>query len=73
MIQIEHLRKHFGNIVILDDVNLSIERGEVLSIIGQSGHGKSLILKHIIGLMFPDGGQIRFEDEVISSPTVGSS
>lgn len=69
LLKIEHLRKHFGNIPVLEDINLSLEKGNVLSIIGQSGMGKSLILKHIIGLLIPDGGRIMFEGEEISSPT----
>jgi phospholipid/cholesterol/gamma-HCH transport system ATP-binding protein len=68
MLKIEHLRKHFGSHVVLDDVSLEVNRGEVLSIIGQSGMGKSLILKHVIGLLIPDGGRILLEDQEISSP-----
>jgi phospholipid/cholesterol/gamma-HCH transport system ATP-binding protein len=66
---IEHLRKRFGSHLVLDDVNLSIYKGEVTCIIGQSGHGKSVILKHIIGLMIPDGGTITFDGIEISNPT----
>ena len=69
MLKIEHLRKHFGSKVVLSDINLELQKGEVLSIIGQSGHGKSVILKNIMGLIIPDGGQILFEGKVISSPT----
>ena len=70
MLKIEHLRKRFGNLVVLDDVNLSLNRGEVLSIIGQSGTGKSVVLKHIIGLLVPDGGQVLLDGEVVCSPTM---
>lgn len=69
ILKIEHLKKHFGANVVLVDVNIEINKGEVVSIIGQSGHGKSVILKNIMGLMLPDGGRIIFEGEVISSPT----
>ena len=69
MLIIEHLRKHFGNRTVLDDVNMTIQRGDITCIIGQSGHGKSLILKHIMGLLIPDGGRILLEGEEISSPT----
>jgi phospholipid/cholesterol/gamma-HCH transport system ATP-binding protein len=68
-ISIEHLRKRFGAHAVLDDVNLDVERGEVVSIIGQSGMGKSIILKHIIGLVLPDGGRILLDGEEVSSPT----
>lgn len=72
MLKIEHLRKHFGNKEVLVDVNLEVNKGEVMAIIGQSGHGKSVILKTIMGLIIPDGGRIIFENEVISSPTMRS-
>jgi phospholipid/cholesterol/gamma-HCH transport system ATP-binding protein len=73
MLKIEHLKKHFGNQLVLDDVNLEVNKGEVVCIIGQSGGGKSVILKHIIGLMIPDGGRILIDGEEISSPTRKSS
>jgi phospholipid/cholesterol/gamma-HCH transport system ATP-binding protein len=69
MLKIEHLKKRFGNQLVLDDVNLEVNKGEVVCIIGQSGGGKSVILKHIIGLMIPDGGRILIDGEEISSPT----
>ncbi|MBN1982813.1 MAG: ABC transporter ATP-binding protein [Chitinivibrionales bacterium] len=73
MVKIEHIQKHFGSKVVLRDVCLEIRKGEVTAIIGQSGHGKSVILKLIMGLMIPDGGRILFEDKEISSPTKKSS
>ena len=73
ILKIEHLKKHFGSNQVLVDVNLDVYKGEVVCIIGQSGHGKSVILKNIMGLMLPDGGQIFFEGEVISSPTKRSN
>src|SRR5271157_313462 len=69
MLKIEHLKKHFGNQPVLDDINLEVDKGEIVCIIGQSGGGKSVILKHIIGLMIPDGGRILIDGEEISSPT----
>ena len=68
MLKIEHLKKRFGNQLVLDDVSLEVDKGEVMCIIGQSGGGKSVILKHIIGLMIPDGGRIVIDGEEISSP-----
>jgi len=69
LIKIEHLKKHFGTQTVLDDVNLEISKGEILCIIGQSGSGKTVLFRHIIGLIFPDGGQMVLDGEVISSPT----
>ncbi|MBN1129655.1 MAG: ABC transporter ATP-binding protein [Chitinispirillaceae bacterium] len=69
LLSIEHLKKHFGNQVVLDDINLEVNKGDILCIIGQSGSGKTVLFRHIIGLIFPDGGLIRLENEAISSPT----
>ena len=57
MIEIIHLKKAFGKSV-LKDVNLTIESGETMVIIGRSGCGKSVLLKHITGLLHPDGGTL---------------
>jgi phospholipid/cholesterol/gamma-HCH transport system ATP-binding protein len=65
---IEHLRKNFAGHMVLDDVNLEVKQGEIICVIGQSGHGKSVILKHIMGLMIPDGGRIYMDGEEYSSP-----
>jgi phospholipid/cholesterol/gamma-HCH transport system ATP-binding protein len=73
MLKIEHLKKHFGPKVVLRDISLEIGKGEIMAIIGQSGHGKSVILKNIMGLMLPDGGRILYNGDVISSPTKRSS
>lgn len=73
MLRIEHLKKHFGNQIVLDDINLEIKKGEITCIIGQSGSGKTVLFRHIIGLIFPDGGQILLDNEVISSPTTKPS
>jgi phospholipid/cholesterol/gamma-HCH transport system ATP-binding protein len=68
ILEIQHLRKRFGNKLVLDDVNLTVKRGEIVCVIGESGIGKSVILKHIMGLMIPDGGRILLDGEEISSP-----
>src|SRR5271170_7375279 len=53
--------KRFGRHVVLDDVSLSIETGEVVAIIGRSGSGKSTLLRCINGLETPDSGAIEFD------------
>ena len=73
LLKIEHLKKHFGNQLVLDDVNLEVNKGEIVCIIGQSGGGKSVILKHIIGLIIPNGGKVSLDGEEISSPTKKSA
>lgn len=69
MIQLDHLVKTFGSQEVLKDVNLDIRRGETMVIIGQSGGGKSVILKHMIGLLQPDAGEVSIDGITISSPT----
>ncbi len=58
MIKIRHLRKSFGSKVVLKDVNLEIPKGSTTVILGLSGQGKSTIIKHIVGLLKPDSGEI---------------
>ncbi len=58
MIRINDLHKSFGQNKVLQGINLHIQNGETLTIIGQSGSGKSVLLKHILGLIRPDRGSI---------------
>jgi phospholipid/cholesterol/gamma-HCH transport system ATP-binding protein len=58
-IELEDLCKSLGGRPILDHVSLTVARGETLSVIGGSGAGKSVTLKHIVGLMSPDSGCVR--------------
>lgn len=58
IIVINELKKSFGEKVILNGVNLEIKKGEIFSILGKSGTGKSVVLKHLIGLLKPDSGSI---------------
>ncbi len=62
LIQFSHVQKHFGPKVIYTDLTLDIRRGEVLTVLGPSGVGKSVMLKMLIGLLRVDGGTIRFDD-----------
>lgn len=67
MIETRELRKRFGPQPVLDGVNLRIEKGEAVVIIGRSGGGKSVLLKHFIGLLQPDAGQVWIDGEDISA------
>ncbi|HQY87344.1 MAG TPA: ATP-binding cassette domain-containing protein, partial [Tepidisphaeraceae bacterium] len=75
MIECRNLHKRFGRQVVLDGLNLSINAGESLVIIGASGSGKSVLLKHIVGLLRPDEGEIWFDgkrtDELPERDLVG--
>ena len=66
MIEVRDLKKSFGTNLILDGVSFGIEKGESLVIIGRSGGGKSVLLKHLIGLLKPDSGQVLIDDEDIT-------
>jgi len=63
MIKVRNLSKHYGDLVVLKDINADIEKGEVISIIGPSGTGKSTFLRCLNLLETPTGGQI-FIDEI---------
>ncbi|HEY4414900.1 MAG TPA: ABC transporter ATP-binding protein [Verrucomicrobiae bacterium] len=65
MIEVRNLKKSFGQQPILDGVSFQIEHGESVVIIGRSGGGKSVLLKHIIGLLQPDSGSVLIDDENI--------
>jgi len=66
MIEVRQLTKSFGAQVILSAVDLRIETGESAVIIGRSGGGKSVLLKHLIGLLQPDTGDVFVDDERIT-------
>ncbi len=66
MIKVDDLHKSFSGKHVLRGVNLEARRGEILVVIGQSGSGKSVLLKQIIGLMKPDSGRIFIDGKDIS-------
>lgn len=66
MIEIAELYKSFDDNKVLRGVNLTIEPGQTFAIIGRSGCGKSVLLKHIVGLLEPDSGYVKIEGQNIS-------
>jgi len=67
LIELKNLHKRFGSLVVLDGVSLSIPEGQSLVIIGASGTGKSVLLKHIVGLLKPDDGEVWFDGQRIDT------
>lgn len=70
MIQVKHLKKVFNGVTILKDVNATINKGDVISIIGPSGTGKSTFMRCLNLLEQPDGGEILIDGENILAPGV---
>lgn len=66
MIKIRNLWKHYNGLKVLEGLDLDIQTGETLVILGRSGAGKSVLLKHIIGISKPDEGTIDVDDVRIS-------
>jgi len=58
MIEFKKVSKRFGDLVVLREVDLKIPKGKTTALIGPSGTGKSVLLKHIVGLLHPDSGQV---------------
>ena len=66
-IQLANVCKAFGDQIVLDNLDLTVEPNRITVIIGESGGGKSVLLKHIIGLIRPDAGSVHIDDVEISA------
>lgn len=62
MIRVEKIYKHFGELKVLNDINVQFDRGKTNLIIGRSGAGKTVLLKILIGLIYPTSGKVFYED-----------
>ena len=69
VVVVEGLKKSFGDVTVLDGVDMAFPEGEITSIIGQSGTGKSVLIKHVIGIMKPDAGTVWYRNENIFAAT----
>jgi len=67
LIELRNVCKRFGPLVVLDGINLAIEAGHCIVIIGASGSGKSVMLKHIVRLLQPDKGEVYFNGQRIDN------
>src|ERR1700759_854109 len=59
VIEVDHLRKHYGGTVAVADVSFAVETGEIFGILGPNGAGKTTTVECVAGLRSPDGGSIR--------------
>jgi phospholipid/cholesterol/gamma-HCH transport system ATP-binding protein len=66
LVAVENVHKSFGNHMVLNGINLSLDRGETLAVLGRSGTGKSVLLRLIIGLVAPDSGLVRIHGQNIA-------
>lgn len=62
LLEAKNISKAFDSKVVLKDVSIHVNQGETLTILGKSGTGKSVLLKVIVGLLVPDGGEVRYQD-----------
>ncbi len=65
-IELRHVTKRFGEVIANDDVNLSVRKGEILSILGENGSGKTTLMNMLSGIYFPDEGQIYVDGKEVT-------
>ncbi len=70
MLRVEHISKRFGAVTALRDINLHLEQGEVLGLLGDNGAGKSTLLKILCGFQQPDGGRILVNGQEVTLKSV---
>ena len=67
MLELKHVKKSYDNVTILEDINLQIEDGEIVSILGPSDCGKTTLLNLVLGLTPADSGEIIFDGKDITN------
>lgn len=67
MIEVKNISKSFGSLQVLNNVSLDVHEGEKLAVIGRSGSGKSVLMKHFVGLLWPDEGHVLVDDTDIEA------
>src|SRR3954466_4819253 len=66
-VSVENLSKNFGSLEVLKNVSFDVEPGEIFVLMGPSGSGKSVLLKHIVGLEFPTSGSVKVDGKDAAS------
>ena len=69
MIRINHIQHQFGDHRVIDDFNLNIEKGKIVTFLGKSGCGKSTMLNIIGGFLTPSSGTVKIEDQLKQNPS----
>ena len=71
-VRFDHVSKAFGALKVLDDISFEIPTGQAFCLLGRSGTGKSVTLRHIVGLVQPDRGNVLVEGgELVAEPGIG--
>ena len=78
VLRVENISRQFargggGGVQVLDDVNLTLRKGEIVGLLGRSGSGKSTLLRIIAGLMKPSGGDVIYEGSKVTGPCEGTA
>ena len=73
LLKLENIYKNFGNVKVLKDVNITINKGEVVALIGDNGAGKSTLIKVITGVHRPNSGKIFFKENEVEIKSVSQS
>jgi polar amino acid transport system ATP-binding protein len=72
LLEVKNLSASYGNLKVLENINLSIEKGEIVSLIGSSGSGKSTLLRVLMGLLKPSQGHVTIDDQPMDYGSRGS-
>lgn len=65
MIQIEHIKKQFGEATVLDDINMELKPGNIYGLVGRNGSGKTMLMKCICGFVVPTSGTVRVNGKIV--------
>ena len=64
-IEIEHLVKQYKETVVLNDISMTLESGSIYGFVGRNGSGKTMLMKHIIGFVYPTSGTVRVDGKIV--------